>query len=95
MSHTAFADFLQHLNNDEHLRERLHALGQERDKLGPEELVDFGAGEGYEFTVEDMERELSDSELESVAGGVLTGTALFSMLPIDQDVAWKKKPAKK
>ena len=77
------------------LRARLRALEDEENRLDPQALAEFGASHGYEFSAEDVEFELDDRELEAVVGGVLTGTAASVELPFDQDIAWKKKPAKK
>lgn len=53
-----------------------------KDPKLQQELVEFAAKHGYDFTSD----ELSESDLSGVTGGVLD---------IQQDFGFKKKPAKK
>jgi len=51
------------------------ALGERR---GADDLIDFAEGQGYTFTVEEASREVSHSELESVAGGTTFTKSTYS-----------------
>lgn len=51
------------------------AIGERR---GADDLIDFAEGQGYTFTVEEASREVSHSELESVAGGTTFTKSTYS-----------------
>jgi predicted ribosomally synthesized peptide with nif11-like leader len=75
------SDFYSALAKDETMRSRMAALGKKHKETQPDEnaaaaeLAAFANAEGYGFTPEQFlehakqSRELSDKELESVAGG--------------------------
>jgi len=75
MSKSTLADFLSALSEDSDLRGQLRSIavgeGDEPAVLG-RDLVAFAASKGFHFSVEDLsaDLELSDDELESVAGGI-------------------------
>ena len=65
MSKENLDQFIQKVTDSEHLQAR---IGEEIDI---ESLIALGAEHGYEFTAEDLAQnvELSDEELDGVAGG--------------------------
>ena len=100
MSKEAVAEFLIKLEEDPGLQEALRAVVSDRGKqpsLYGQEAVEFAGTHGYEFTLEELqdhflaltpdvpERELSDAELEGVAGGTWGIYSLgsgFSISPV-------------
>lgn len=71
MSRTDFTRFMSRLNTDESLRKGLQArVGDRTHQIPAEELIKFAGENGYRFSVTDATEELSDDELEEVAGGV-------------------------
>jgi len=77
MSNESFKTFLAKVQKDEGLRSELRAAGGEAG-MPVEAVVAFAAGKGYDFKVEDVSSELSDTQLDSVAGGGLTSYKLES-----------------
>ena len=78
MSHDAVAKFFERVEADGHLGDRLRALGDGKDPdAAGAEIVALAAEAGFEFTVAELDREierrargqLSEEQLESVAGG--------------------------
>ncbi len=65
MSKKNLYDFLDECRNNDDLQPRIS------DEIDGETLVALGAEYGYEFTTEDLEvaAELTDDELDQVAGG--------------------------
>lgn len=74
------------------LREKFNGILQEAEKVGAEEtqnqLLSFAKEEGYDITIDEMQRyfeglakqegELSDQELDMVAGGKSTAETVLS-----------------
>jgi predicted ribosomally synthesized peptide with nif11-like leader len=69
MSSESFAAFVARLDEDKALREQLRAAGGDQG-LRVEALADFAKAHGYEFTADDVTGELSEKQLEAVAGGL-------------------------
>jgi predicted ribosomally synthesized peptide with nif11-like leader len=72
MSSESFKAFMTKVTADQGLREQLRAAGGDAG-VSPQALADFAKGQGYSFTAEDVTGELSDKDLEGVAGGILIG----------------------
>ena len=68
MSNESFKTFLAKVQHDENLRNELRAAGGEAG-MPIDAVVAFAAGKGYEFKVEDISGELTDANLDNVAGG--------------------------
>ena len=68
MSNERFKKFMEKVQSDESLRQELRAAGGDAG-MPIEAVVAFAASKGYEFKVEDVSSELSDTALENVAGG--------------------------
>jgi len=71
MSEDQLKAFMEAVNSDPSLQEKLKSAGDVKDVVG------IAKGAGFAISVEDLQNsqsELSDAELESVAGGFLTGT---------------------
>jgi predicted ribosomally synthesized peptide with nif11-like leader len=70
MSQQSFADFMKKLQQDGELQRELHAkLGDPAAGIAPGDLARFAAGKGYQFDVAEIQGELSDKQLDGVAGG--------------------------
>ena len=78
--------FYEALSTDEAMRERAKTLSEKPtsdEAEAMERIIAFAKTEGYSFTVEDLRafftssraKELSDEELENVAGGACKDTA--------------------
>ena len=67
MSEEQLKAFIAKVKEDSNLQEKLKAA-----KL-PENVVDIAKAHGYEFTADEI-TELSEEELENVAGGTDTGS---------------------
>tara|TARA_B100000029_G_scaffold79637_1_gene71153 strand:+ start:501 stop:800 length:300 start_codon:yes stop_codon:yes gene_type:complete len=63
MSKENLDQFIQQISDSEELQARIG------DEIDAESLIALGAEHGCEFTVEDLHAELSDEELDGVAGG--------------------------
>lgn len=72
MSNESFKAFMTKVVEDPGLREQLRAAGGDAG-VSAQALADFAKGHGYSFTAEDVTGELSDKDLEGVAGGILIG----------------------
>jgi len=79
MSVENFRKFVVMTGQDKDLEEKVKAAGTDVNAL-----IDLGKGKGCEFTAQDMkdaydqevgDKELSDEELENVAGGFVSATA--------------------
>lgn len=71
MSQKALNEFLQKVNADESLRKAFEARFEDPSEIPSKDLVAFADEQGYDFTVDEA-KELSDAELEGVAGGTLS-----------------------
>jgi predicted ribosomally synthesized peptide with nif11-like leader len=69
MSRESFKTFMAKVQQDKGLRQELRAAGGEAG-MPAEAIVAFAADKGYEFKVEDISSELTDAQLDSVAGGM-------------------------
>ena len=69
MSKENLEQFIQQISDSEELQTRIG------DEIDADAFIALGAEHGCEFTAEDLTEhaELSDEELEGVAGGVVTG----------------------
>lgn len=70
MSSESFKKFMSKMQDDEGLRQQFRAAGGEAG-MPVEAMVDFAAGKGYEFKVEDVSGGLTDKQLDAVAGGAI------------------------
>ena len=71
MSRTDFARFTADLNADEAFQDAFRdRFGDKGSEIPARELIAFAGERGYTFSLEDASDELSDTELEEVAGGV-------------------------
>jgi predicted ribosomally synthesized peptide with nif11-like leader len=76
MSKEALSEFLNTMAKDPNLQEQLRNAAEgsgDQATVSAERLVEIGEANGFEFTPEDVAGvgELSDDELESVAGGAV------------------------
>jgi predicted ribosomally synthesized peptide with nif11-like leader len=76
MSKDDLAVFLSELAQNQDLQAELRSVsvdGGDDAAVAPEELVKFAASKGHQFSVEEVRStfELTDDELESVAGGAV------------------------
>ncbi len=78
MSTESLKQFIQKLGTDDALAGKFKGISAD-----PNAVIALGKEQGYEFTAEDMKAlkeqqgdELSDQELENVAGGFVTATAV-------------------
>ncbi len=71
MSLESFEAFVQKLQHDESLQKELREqLGDPAQGMSAEGLRRFAAAKGYDFSVDQIKGELSDKQLDTVAGGV-------------------------
>lgn len=70
MRNASLEAFLANVQNDESLRNELRAACGDTD-TSVEALVAFAASKGYEFEVADFGGELTDQQLDAVAGGLV------------------------
>lgn len=70
MSQEALNEFLQKVNADDDLRRAFEARFDDPGEIPSKDLIAFADEQGYDFTVDEA-KELSDAELEGVAGGTL------------------------
>ncbi len=72
MSRESYEAFVNKLQQDESLKKELHEqLGDPEQGVSAEGLSKFAASKGYEFNVDEIKGELSDKQLDSVAGGAI------------------------
>ena len=70
MSGSVFEDFVDELAANGQLQEDLYGLADDDDMIEFSDVVQFANSHGYEFAAEEFDTELSDADLESIAGGV-------------------------
>jgi predicted ribosomally synthesized peptide with nif11-like leader len=71
MSKQALVDFMKKLQQDGELQEELRAqLGDPEQGIATSDLAQFAAGKGYSFDITEVQEELSDEQLDAVAGGL-------------------------
>jgi len=77
MSTQALHEFLSQVAADTALQDELRTVGVGGgDVIKAEKLVEFATGKGFDVTLDDVRGaslELSEAELESVAGGAISG----------------------
>jgi predicted ribosomally synthesized peptide with nif11-like leader len=99
MSSESFKAFMTKVTSDQGLRDQLRAAGGDVG-VSTQALADFAKARGYSFTVADVTDELSDKDLEGVAGGILIGlnqplafgdtlSPTYSVLRSGSDFIWK------
>ncbi len=70
MSSDSLEDFLKKIREDAGLQKELRAkFGESVDRIPIEQLAEFAAGKGYQFTVEEPSGRLTDDQLDAVSGG--------------------------
>jgi predicted ribosomally synthesized peptide with nif11-like leader len=70
MSRESLEAFMKKLEQDESLQKELRGqLADPAQGAGAEDLQKFAAGKGYDVNVEEIKGELSDKQLDTVAGG--------------------------
>jgi predicted ribosomally synthesized peptide with nif11-like leader len=89
MSTEAVAKFLDEVAQNKQLGDEVRGVIAEREEQAAFELVNFAGKRGYEFTATELRQrlvglqektvELSDAELEAVAGGLLTNLGRISI----------------
>jgi len=71
MSRTDFAKFTAHLNADEDFQSAFYdRFGDSGSEIPAGKLIAFASEHGYTFSLDDASDELSEAELEEVAGGL-------------------------
>jgi predicted ribosomally synthesized peptide with nif11-like leader len=71
MPKQTFDDFLAKLQQDVDLRREFTSrFGTPEEGVPAKELAAFAAGKGYQFDVADVSSQLSDAQLDAVAGGL-------------------------
>ena len=68
MNDSTYKAFAEKIQEDPELRQRLEAEADENG-VPLETVARIAAGEGYDFTVEDVDSELSEEQLDEVSGG--------------------------
>lgn len=69
MSNGSFKAFASQLQQDEALRQEVQDAS-DQNGIAVETLARIAAGHGFTFTADDVSNELSDAQLEGVAGGL-------------------------
>ena len=71
MSKHALEDFLAKLREDAGLRSELkERFGTAEEGIPLDQIAEFASAKGYQFSADEVEGELSDTDLEAVSGGV-------------------------
>ena len=82
MSRLSFDSFMEALQKDGSLQKELREkLGDPAHGVSAEGLNQFASGKGYDFKVQEIKSELSEKQLDTVAGGLTT--------PSLSSVEWK------
>jgi predicted ribosomally synthesized peptide with nif11-like leader len=85
MSKRAFEEFMSRAAQDERLRREVEVLASRDQGVPASALVELAARHGYSFEVEDVGHELSEEDLESVAGGVdLRGLPVRQVVQLEE-----------
>ena len=80
MSDKGLESFIRQISSDDGLRQALQERFDDLGRIPADELAAFATEHGYAFNVEEAKRELSDADLEQVAGGLtVSGTSTTSM----------------
>ena len=88
MSQESLEQFMEKVGSNEELRASIENQLDSDGNISLDTLIAFGADNGCDFTVDDLEgpAELSDEELDGVAGGISVVTALMRKLVLAQSV---------
>jgi predicted ribosomally synthesized peptide with nif11-like leader len=82
MSSESFKQFMAKVQNDQGLKQELRAAGG-ASGMSAEAVVAFAATKGYAFKVEDVSSELTDQQLDAVAGGLQPPDGITANQPPD------------
>jgi len=83
MSDQSFEAFMKRVQEDDALEQELRAkLGNPAEGIAAADLERFAAEKGYAFDLEEVSGELSDEDLEAVAGGAGTFSSMIGDLSI-------------
>ncbi len=87
MSRQSFEAFMSTLKKDGSLQKELREqLGDPAQGVSAEGLNKFAAGKGYDFKVEEIKGELSEKQLDTVAGGVVSPLSFSSYYKIESSL---------
>jgi len=91
MSRQSFEAFMGTLKKDESLQKELREkLGDPAQGVSAEGLNQFAAGKGYDFKVEEIQGELSEKQLNTVAGGIEISSLSFSAQKVESSLLGTK-----
>jgi len=76
MSSETFKKFMEKVQSDQGLKQELRAAGGAAG-MPVEAVVAFAAKKGYDFKVEDVSTELTDKQLDTIAGGAVNAYLVF------------------
>ncbi|MEQ8234522.1 MAG: Nif11-like leader peptide family RiPP precursor [Gammaproteobacteria bacterium] len=83
MDKQSFEAFMHKVQEDDALAQELRAkLGDPADGIVGADLERFAAEKGYQFDLEEISGELSDEDLEAVAGGAGTFSPTIGALSL-------------
>ncbi len=79
MSRESFEAFVKKMQQDESLQKELREqlIGDPAQGVNVEEFTKFAASKGYDFNAEEINGELSDKQLDTVAGGAFNPYLVF------------------
>ena len=84
MSRRSFEAFMSTLQKDESMQKELREhLGDPAQGVNAEGLNQFAASKGYDFKVEEIQSELSEKQLDTVAGGLLSSSLSYSTVKLE------------
>ena len=95
MSKESLEQFMEKVGSDDELRSSIESQLDSDGNISVDALIAFGADNGCDFTVDDLEgaAELSDKQLEGVAGGSYTDAAARgAKRAVKVHVAFSKRP---
>lgn len=72
MTQKSLNEFIKKVDSDERLRTSLEERFGDMSDIPSKDLIAFADEQGYDFTVDEVKEDLSDSELEGVSGGTLS-----------------------
>ena len=80
MSKESLEQFMEKVGSDDELRVSIESQLDSDGNITVDALIALGSENGWEFTFEDLQQtaELSDEELDGVAGGVWEGGGEFN-----------------
>ena len=87
MSRQSFEAFMSTLRKDGSLQKELREkLGDPAQGVSAEGLNKFAASKGYDFKVEEIKGELSEKQLDAVAGGVVNPLSFSSYYKVESSL---------